>query len=350
MYSQQIVKWGEALQRSDAADPEPTGTQVIVRVEACGVCHSDLHIWDGYFDLGGGNRVTLEDRGVGLPFTMGHEIAGEVVAVGPEAEGAEVGQRRIVYPWIGCGGCSVCRRGDELLCMSPVTLGTRKPGGYSSHVVVPHPRYLVDFGDLPIQLACTYACSGLTAYSALRKCVGLTRDDWLLIVGAGGVGLSAVHFADAVTEAKLIVADIDGTKRAAARQIGAEETIDSGEPGALEKVMEITGGGPAAAIDFVGAPQTFGFGMQSLRKGGRMVCVGLYGGAVPVPTILFPFKMMAIEGSYVGSLQEMHELMELVRDGKVPPIPVATRPLDEATQALTDLREGRVLGRVVLEP
>ena len=130
MQSQQIVEWGKPLEGREAPTPEPEGTEVLVRVTACGVCHSDLHIWDGYFDLGGGQRITLEDRGVHLPFTMGHEIVGEVEAIGPDAEGVEIGDKRVVYPWIGCGECAVCQADDELLCMTPRTLGTRKPGGY----------------------------------------------------------------------------------------------------------------------------------------------------------------------------------------------------------------------------
>lgn len=350
MQSQQIVEWGKPLEGREAPTPEPEGTEVLVRVTACGVCHSDLHIWDGYFDLGGGQRITLEDRGVHLPFTMGHEIVGEVEAVGPDAEGVEIGDKRVVYPWIGCGECAVCKTDDELLCMTPRTLGTRKPGGYSDHVVAPHPRYLVNYDGVPTELACTYACSGLTAFSALKKVASLREDDHLVIIGAGGVGLSAVHFASAVTKAKVIVADVDGTKRAAARQAGAVESIDNSEPDAVPKLLEMTGGGAAATIDFVGRPETGLFAVHGLRKGGTHVSVGLYGDALPLPLALLPLKMLNLLGSYVGTLDEMHELMGLVRGGRIAPIPVATRPLGEATEALEDLRAGRVLGRVVLKP
>ena len=107
------------------------------------MCHSDVHIWDGHFDLGDGRQISLESRGVHLPFTMGHEIAGEIVALGPEASGVNIGDKVVAYPWIGCGECAVCRKGDELLCLTPRTLGTRVHGGYATHVIVPHPRYLL---------------------------------------------------------------------------------------------------------------------------------------------------------------------------------------------------------------
>ena len=350
MHSWQIIDWGEPLQARDIDTPEPTGTEVLVKVAACGICHSDLHIRDGYFDLGGGNRLTLGDRGVDLPFTMGHEVVGEVVAVGTEAEDIAVGDKRIVYPWIGCRECAMCERGDELFCDRMKSIGARVDGGYSDHVIVPHAKYLIDYTGVPTDLACTYACSGITAYSALKKLMPLTSDDWLLITGAGGVGLSAVHIVQAMTDAKIVVADIDGTKRAAARQSGATETIDNAEPDAVRQIMRLTKGGVAGGIDFVGAPASSDFGVNALRKGGTHVIVGLYGGALELSLPLVPMKQITVRGSYVGTLSEMGELMALVTAGKVAPIPVRARPLAEVNEALDDLKQGRVLGRVVIHP
>ena len=125
MRAMQIIEWGKPLEARDYPDPEPKGEEVVVRVEAAGVCHSDVHIWEGYFDLGDGKKVTLESRGVKLPFTLGHEIAGEVAAVGPNASGVKVGDKRVVFPWIGCGRCAVCERGEELLCLAPRDPGPR---------------------------------------------------------------------------------------------------------------------------------------------------------------------------------------------------------------------------------
>lgn len=351
MRAMQVVEWGQPLELREVPTPEPQGKEILVRITACGVCHSDLHIWAGYFDLGGGERIVMADRGVKPPFTMGHEPLGTVEALGPEAEGVEVGQSYIVYPWIGCGQCEACRSSStELLCLKPRVIGTRVDGGYAEYVIVPDAKYLVDYTGVPEDLACTYACSGLTAYSALRKIGELTDKDYLVTIGAGGVGLSAVHFASAVTPAKVITADVDGTKRAAARQVGADETVDNSDPDAVKKVVEMTGGGAAATIDFVGRPETARFGIDVLRRGGRQVQVGLYGEALPVPLPFFPLRMMSMVGSYVGTLDEMHELMALVKAGRVPPIPIETRPLEAANSALEDLTAGKVLGRVVLKP
>jgi D-arabinose 1-dehydrogenase-like Zn-dependent alcohol dehydrogenase len=322
----------------------------VLRVEAAGVCHSDVHIWDGHFDLGDGKQISLGSRGVHLPFTMGHEIAGEVVALGPQAEGVAIGDKVVAYPWIGCGECAVCLKGEELLCLNPRTLGTRKAGGYASHVVVPHAKYLLPHDGVPQDLAATYTCSGITALSALKKTAELVGpDDYLVIIGAGGVGGSAIHIAQAVVKGKIIVADIDPQKRAQARQMGAVETIDNSSPDAVKQLMKLTNGGAAAAIDFVGAPATMAFGVNVLRKGGKLVMVGLYGGSNSISTVLFPFKMMTVEGSYVGTLEDLRELLALGKAGKVPPIPIEHRSPDQASQSLADLKSGgKVAGRVVL--
>ncbi len=350
MHSWQIIDWGAPLEARDFDTPEPTGSEVLLQVDACGLCHSDLHIWDGFFDLGEGKRIVLAERGVKLPFTMGHEVAGEVVALGPEAEGVAIGDKRVVFPWIGCRECEVCLRGDENLSLRPQFVGARVNGGYADHVLVPHAKYLIDYQGLPVELACTYACSGITAFGALKKVTPLGKDDPLVIVGAGGVGMNAVHIAQAMVGGPVIVADIDATKRAAARQVGAEETIDNGAEGAVKRVLKMTQGGAAAAIDFVGVPASAGFGMDVLRKGGTLIVVGLYGGALPVPLPLLPQKALTLRGSYVGTLEEMGELMALVKGGKVAPLPLENRPLAEVNTALDDLRAGRVLGRIVLKP
>jgi propanol-preferring alcohol dehydrogenase len=350
MRSYQIVDWDTPLELAERETPAPQGTEVLLKVDACGVCHSDIHIRQGFFDLGDGEVIRLVDRGAKLPLTLGHETVGEVVALGPEAKGANVGDKRIVFPWIGCRQCAVCRSGMEMLCMTPRFIGARVDGGFSDYVVVPDAKYLVAYDGVPTDLACTYACSGITAYAALQKVAPLGADDSILIVGAGGVGLNGVYIARALFEARLIVADIDPAKRAAAKEAGADEVIDNAEKGALEHVIELSGGGTAASLDFVGAPATSKFGCDVLRKGGTHVVVGLYGGKLPVPLPLMPQKQLVVRGSYVGTLAEMHALMDLVRAGKVPPLPVHARPLDEAEQALTDLASGKVVGRYVLKP
>jgi D-arabinose 1-dehydrogenase-like Zn-dependent alcohol dehydrogenase len=349
--SYRIAKFGEPLELQTEGVPEPKGEEVLVRVAGCGVCHSDVHIWDGYFDLGGGRKAQVGQGEKSLPLTPGHEIVGEVAALGPDAKGVKVGDKRVVYPWIGCGRpeCPECSRGEEHMC-SKRSLGVFRDGGYSTHVLVPHARYLLDYDGLPTALAATYACSGLTAYGALRKVGKLGPNDKLLIIGAGGVGMAGVRLAKAVTGVAPIVADIDPAKRQAALENGAVEAIDPGGQGAVKEFVKATGGGVAAAVDFVGAEATVRFGTSALRKSGKLVIVGLFGGALQMPIPFFPFLGIAIQGSQVGSLEELKELIALGKRGLVGAIPLATRPLAEAGATLSDLKAGHIVGRVVLTP
>ena len=196
MLSYQLTGYEQPLRRVETEPPAPGGHEVLLRVDASGVCHSDLHLHDGYFDLGEGRRLDLT-KGRELPLTLGHEIAGTVVATGSDATDVAVGDRRVVYPWIGCGDCETCAAGDEHLCATPRPLGVILAGGFADHVLVPHLRYLFDYGPVDVTLACTYACSGLTAYSTLAKTTSRERGDppQLLIIGVGGVGFAALSLA-----------------------------------------------------------------------------------------------------------------------------------------------------------
>jgi alcohol dehydrogenase/propanol-preferring alcohol dehydrogenase len=304
---------------------------------------------DGYFDLGNGNRLDLS-RTVKPPRTLGHEITGTVVACGPQAQGVAPGEACLVYPWIGCGSCALCTSGQEHLCSAPQALGVARDGGFATHVLVPHPRYLLDFGGIEPTQACTLACAGLTAYSALKKVGRLAAGDPLLVVGAGGVGLSGVRLAAQVCGVAPIVAEPDQSKWELARAAGAREVIDPRAEGAQKALLKATAGGAAAVVDFVGSASSFEFGMGSLRKAGRMVCVGLLGGATTVVPAMLSLKAITLTGSYVGSLAELHELLAIARQGAIPPMPVTTRDLRHASEVLDELAAGRIRGRTVLVP
>jgi len=349
MYCEAITEFGKPLQRIESPTPEPKGTEVLVRVEHCGVCHSDIHIHDGYIGLGGEAKLPL---GLPLPHTLGHEVAGEVIAVGPQARGVEIGQRRALYSWIGCGQCAACLRGEENYCYAPRNLGCSAgtQGGYASHVTIPHPRYLIDYGATPPALAATYMCSGLTAYGAMKKVPALGPKDDVLVVGVGGVGMMGVQFAKHLFGKGPLVADIDEGRLQAAMGAGAKAAYNTKDPAALGKLMADTEGGVLGAVDFVGSEPSFAFANQAVRRGGKVVIVGLFGGGMSMPIPMFPFRALTIGGSYVGSLAEAEEMMTLVRAGKIDPIPVRERPLNQANDVLEDLKAGRVIGRVVLVP
>jgi D-arabinose 1-dehydrogenase-like Zn-dependent alcohol dehydrogenase len=347
MISYQVEAFGRPLAQVVRDIPTPQGSEVVLKVGSCGVCHSDVHLHDGYFDLG--NDVKLDmTRTVQPPRTLGHEIAGTVVAVGPDTRDVKIGDKRVVFPWIGCGTCSLCAGGYEHLCNSPKALGIHRDGGFATHTVVPHAKYLLDYGNLAEEQACTYACSGLTAYSALKKVAPLGPKDPLMIIGAGGVGLSGIRLARQMFEIPPIVVELDQSKWDIAREAGAGEIIDPKADGALKSLMKASGG-MAAVIDFVGAAATFNFGFNALRKAGKMVCVGLFGGSTPIVPAMVSMKAVSVTGSYVGSLEEMQELMKIARSGVLPDLPLGTQTLDTATQALDDLRAGRIRGRTILK-
>lgn len=348
MRAMQIVEFAKPLKLNNYDTPAPKGSEVLIKILSAGVCHSDLHLWEGFFDLGMGQRLDVSTRGMKLPFTLGHEIAGEVAAIGPDVNDVRVGQRFVVFPWIGCGTCAFCNDGEELLCPTPRTLGTRRDGGYADHVIVPHPRYLVDHGNTPIDLACTYACSGLTAYSAIRRTQKIKNMKKLLIIGAGGVGLAGLEVARAIHDGEIWVADIDEAKLEIAREHGAHRTFNPRDPEIAGKIA--ADGGADSAIDFVGAPASYKFAFQTVRRGGKVVMVGLFGGDSPLSLASMPMRMLTIEGSYVGNLEELQELMALVRNGKVQPMPYSTRPLEAANDVLEELKAGKIVGRVVLRP
>ncbi|MBX3491066.1 MAG: alcohol dehydrogenase catalytic domain-containing protein [Parvibaculum sp.] len=349
MKSEAIVDYGQALKIVESETPKPQGSEVLLKVTHCGVCHSDVHIHDGYFDMGGGNKLDVRG-GRQLPFTLGHEIEGEVVAVGPDAQGVEIGAHRVAYPWIGCGECPTCKRGDEHLCNKPRNLGIHVAGGYATHVIVPHPRYLIDYTGVADGLAATYMCSGLTAYGAMKKLGDISAEERVMVVGLGGVGMMGLQFAKAMFPAAPLGADVDDSKLQAAKGSGAHEVYNPKDPEAIKKVLADTNGGVPAAVDFVGSEASLKFATSIVRKGGQVVIVGLFGGGFSMPIPMFPMRALTIGGSYVGSLGETHEMMDLVKAGKIDPIPVSERPLGQGSQALDDLRKGSVMGRVVLKP
>ena len=345
----QLCVCGEPLQAKQQPTPQPAGSEVLLKVLAAGVCHSDLHLADGWFDLGGGKRLSLADRGMKLPVTLGHENVGEVVAAGPDAKGVRIGARMLADPWIGCGACGPCRRGEENLCRAMKSLGVFSNGGYADYMMVPHPRYLFDIGDLPAERVAPLACSGVTTFGALKKVPTLASEP-TVIIGAGGLGLMCLDLHRKMGGHSAVVVDVDPEKRKAAKEAGAAHVIDGGASDAAQQIIDLTQGGAWAVIDLVGSSQSARLGYDSLIKGGKYVIVGLFGGDLTVSLPPIPMRALTIQGSYVGSVPEMIELMELVRRTGPPQVPVATKPLDQVNAVMHDLRAGKIIGRVVLTP
>jgi alcohol dehydrogenase, propanol-preferring len=356
MKSFQVADFNAPLKEVDQPTPQPSGTQVLIKVKAAGVCHSDLHIWEGGYDLGHGRKpLSLKDRGVSLPRTMGHETAGEIVAFGPDVAAGDkgalkVGDVALVYPWLGCGKCPTCLAGDENMCaVKPNSLGVYCDGGYADYMIVPNAKYLLDLKGLDPLTTAPYACSGVTTYSALKK-VEKDFNTPIVVIGAGGLGLMLLSLLKAMGGKGAIVVDIDANKRQAAEAAGALATVDGKASDALEQLQKKAGGPIRAVIDLVGSAQTTQLGFDCLTKGGKLIIVGLFGGGATFPLPLIPIKAVTIQGSYVGNLRETQELLDLVRTKKIPPIPVTPLPLSKANDALHDLHKGKLVGRAVLTP
>ncbi len=293
--------------------------------------------------------MSLKDRGLTLPLAMGHEIVGRVVKLGPQATGVKVGDIRIVFPWVGCGTCAACLAEDDNMCLQGRALGVFQNGGYATHVVAPHPRHLVDPGSVPHAVAATYACSGITVFSAIKKVMPISPDEPIVLVGAGGLGLNAIAVLKAMKHRNIVVVDISAEKRAAAEAAGATRTVDGAGEGVTARLIEACGGNPLAIIDLVNGTQTAKLAFDALRKGGKLVQVGLFGGELSLPLPLMAMRALTIQGSYVGNPKELRELIHLAQDGDLQPLPVATVPQRDANEALMRLRAGKVTGRLVLK-
>ena len=346
MNSYDVTEWGRPLQHALRDTPTPTGTEVLVRVKYCGVCHSDVHIRDGYFDLGGGKKFHMSERGMKLPVTLGHEPYGTVLSAGPDAGAVPVGEDRLVYPWTGCGTCARCAEGLDNWCMAPRFIGIQRSGAYADHLLVPHPKYLVDASGIDPAFAPILACSGLTTYSAVRKLLPCDSQDWIVVMGAGGLGLMAVAMLRAMGHEKIVVCEIDETKWSAATAVGATLTMNPSDADALGQLQALSGG-IWGCVDFVGASATAELGIACLRKGGRYVIVGLFGGEITLPLVPMAQRAITVQGSYVGSLQELREVVALTQSGKLQAIPTDVCQMDEISGVLDRLKAGTVVGRVV---
>lgn len=350
--SYDLVEFDKPLQARQRPMPVPEGTEVLVRVRRSGVCHSDIHIQEGFFDLGEEGRLDMAARGMQLPQALGHEFLGEVVSAGPDAPDAPIGKTMMVHPWIGClqPDCVACSNERENDCTKMRALGVVRDGGYGEYVVVDHPRFLVDIDGLDLDTVTPYACSGLTVYCALKKVDPelMNPGEWLAVMGTGGLGLNAIAIAKAMGFEKIVACDIDDVKLQTAVSMGADAVLNTTREDALDELRKITDNQLLGVVDTVGVPQTSRLSVHGLIKMGRYVIVGLHGGDFKMPLPWLPQKALTVRGSYVGSCKDLNELIDLVRTGKVKEIPVQTRPLSAASDTLDDLKAGKINGRVVL--
>jgi alcohol dehydrogenase, propanol-preferring len=351
MQAARIVEVNEPLEVTQLETPKPKGSQVLIKVESSGVCHSDIHLWEGGYEGIGGQLLKTTDRGVKYPLTPGHEIAGIVDSLGEETEGFTKNEKVLVYPWIGEGVCPACRIGQENLCDKPRSLGVYRDGGYAEYVLVPSYKYLLRIDDgMDTNASATLSCSALTAYGAVKN-TNLKPNDNVVIIGSGGLGLMAVQLAKAITGAKIIATDLDDEKLRVAKKNGADNVINSKKEDPVKAVLELTDKmGADAVIDFVNASKTVETDMQLLRRRARVVLVGLFGGELKLSLVTMPTRAYKLIGSYTGTLSDMVELVSLATRGVINPVVSDTFKLNQATEALSKLKDGKIIGRAVINP
>jgi propanol-preferring alcohol dehydrogenase len=351
MKSAKIIEINQPLQIQESKTPKPKGSQVLVKVQSSGVCHSDIHLWEGGYEGPQGQFLKTTDRGVKYPLTPGHEIAGIIDSLGEQSEGFKKNEKVLVYPWIGDGLCPACRIGEENLCDKPRSLGIYNDGGYADYVLVPSYKYLIKLGDeIDIDTSAPLSCSALTAYGAVKN-GNLTPNDNVVIVGTGGLGLMAIQLAKAITGSRIIALDRDDEKLKAAKHNGADDIINSTKEDPVKAVMELTERmGADAVIDFVNASSTVEVDMKFLRRRAKLVLVGLFGGELKLNLIAMPTRSYRLIGSYTGSMNDLIELVSLAKRGIIKPVISNRFRLDEATKALSMLKNGKILGRGVINP
>jgi NAD+-dependent secondary alcohol dehydrogenase Adh1 len=341
MRAVRVTGYHQPLESSDVPKPEASGPfDVVVRIGGAGVCRTDLHILEGQW---------AEKAQVQLPYTIGHENAGWVDAVGPAVTNVAVGDKVILHPMITCGLCRACRAGDDVHCENSKFPGIDTDGGYAEYLLT-SARSCVKIDDSlePADIA-ALADAGLTAYHAAAKAAARLRaGDRCVIIGAGGLGHIGIQVMNALSPAELIVIDRNPEAVKLALTIGAHHAVVA-DGSQIEQVLQLTGGhGAEVVIDFVGEGGSTSEGLAMTRRAGDYLVVG-YGEDVQVPTIDLISTEKNILGNLVGSYNDLVELMALAAQQKVT-LHTAKYPLDDFQKAVDDLDAGRVRGRAILVP
>ncbi len=350
MKAAQVIRPKLPLEVRDVETPVPKGQQVVVDIESAGVCHSDIHVWEGGYEGSKGEIMKVEERGVKFPLTLGHEIAGVVESVGTDVKNIKKGERVIVYPWIGDGVCPACKVGDEHICDNPNSLGIFRNGGYAEAVLVPDEKYLVRIGDLDANIVSSLACSGLTSYTAVKNASPSPKQN-MVIIGTGGLGLMAIQIARALFNPTITAVDIDDERLRQAKKLGADYGVNSMSVDVVKQVKDLTQNlGADSILDFVNSPKTVEPALNMLRKRGKLVLVGLFGGSIDLNLPLLPLRSQTIIGSYTGRLADLPDLVSLVKRRAINPVISKTFQLSEANDALVQLKSGKIIGRAVINP
>lgn len=329
-----VHEFGKPLSIKDVAVPRPDSGQILVQVVACGVCHTDLHAIEGDWPVK-----------PNLPFIPGHEAAGYVAAVGSDVTFLKEGDR-VGVPWLhsACGLCEYCLTGWETLCQQQQNTGYSVDGGFAEYVLAPA-AYVGHIPDgLDFTEAAPILCAGVTTYKGLKE-TDTKPGDWVVIVGAGGLGHVAVQYAKAMG-LHVAAVDISDEKLDLAKSLGAELTVNAAEKDPATIIQNQIGGAHGVLVTAV-SPKIFRQSIDMLRRGGTCSLVGLPPGDFPTPIFDVVIKRLTVRGSIVGTRKDLQESLQFAAEGKVKPI-TETQPLDAINDVFDRLKRGQVNGRVVL--
>ena len=327
---------GQAFELKAVSIPEPGHGQARVRIAACGMCRTELHLRDGLLDLGRRD------------FTVGHEIAGTIEATGPGVDGARIGERVVVYYYEGCGHCRYCRAGQEQLCPAPLAQpGFTSDGGYAEYLVVRATNCVRVPDHVPLTHIAPMGCAGSTAVHA-GKLAAIVPGEWVAIHGIGGVGLALMQYAK-TAGARTIAIGLGGKKMAFARNAGADAVIDAAsEADVPARVAEITGEGADVVFELVGTTETMRRSAAMLRRRGRLVMVGYTSENFQIHPVELIVRELTVLGSVGSTLQDLHDVVDLVAQGDITPVVDATLPLERFADGLAAIEQQATMGRIVL--
>lgn len=333
-----LSDYGASIAIHEVPTPDPGPAEVLVRVAGAGVCHSDVHL-----------RRHEANELPRMPWILGHEVTGHVERLGAGATGVELGEPVAVFGGWGCGGCAVCRSGDEQLCPRASWLGIGSPGGFAEHVLVPSTRHLLALGDLDPVDAAPLTDAALTPYRAIRRVLPMLRPgSSTVVIGAGGLGQFAVQLLRRLSPTEVVVVETSPARREAALGLGARHAVDAATPEVVDEVRSLTSGGATVVLDMVGTERSVAHAAQMVGPRGWIVLVGLGGGTVGVG-----FQGLApevgVSTSFWGNRTELEEVITLAQGGDLGTA-VARYPLARIEQAFEDLTAGRVDGRAVVTP
>jgi len=328
---------GQPLKIEDVSTPEIGPEDALIKIAACGVCHTDLHYLEGV--------PTFKKP----PLILGHEASGIVTKVGEKVTNVKENDRVLIPPVLTCGSCYNCRIGRENLCRNIVMIGNSIDGAYAEYTKIPAKDLIKLPTEIPLEEASIISDAMSTPFHALKNRANLRPGDSVVIYGVGGVGLNAVQIATALG-AFVIAVDKVEEKLQHARKLGASETINVDVENPVKAVRRITGGGADVAVEAIGIPEVMRMAYNSVRWGGRVVIVGYSHKDLTISAARLMFREIEVYGSLGCRIVDFPPLIDMVRRGKLELLVSNKMPLDQINEALEMLKKGKIKTRAIVIP